>query len=200
MTSKKCTKCETVKQLSEFSFRKDSGNHRPHCKKCRVIETQLLIHSKEGLAIQIHADQIKSSKRRGYIPPNYTREQLSEWMMSQLIYHKLHSDWIASGYNKMETPSCDRKNDYKPYTFENIQLMTWRENKLKGHNDIKNGINNKRSKAVVQMTMSGIFVKTYHSAKYAGRCLSIAQGGISQCCNGAYKTSGGFRWMYSIPI
>ena len=37
----------------------------------------------------------------------------------------------------------DRLNDYKGYSFDNIQLMTWQENKDKGHRDCLNGINNK---------------------------------------------------------
>ena len=43
----------------------------------------------------------------------------------------------------MLAPSIDRKDDYKPYTFDNIQLTTWQQNKAKGHEDCKNGINNK---------------------------------------------------------
>lgn len=202
MTSKNCTKCNIEKPLFEFSLRKETGNYRPVCKMCRVKDTQKLFRSKNGLSIQIYADQTKVSRRRNHPAPSYTRLQLRDWLLIQPNYDELHTRWVDSGYARMKVPSCDRLNDYKPYTFDNLQLISWEDNKQKSHDDAKTGRNRKLSKSVIQMTLDRSLIKVHHSAKHAGRVTGAGQGSISRCCNAKSTdyTAGGFRWMYEIII
>ncbi len=51
-------------------------------------------------------------------------------------------------------------------------------------------------KAVLQFTLNGEFVKEYPSTCEASRQTKINQGNISQCCNGKYKSCGGYLWKY----
>jgi hypothetical protein len=46
-------------------------------------------------------------------------------------FYELYNNWIDSGYKKSDKPSVDRIDDYKGYSFDNIQLMTWKENNKK---------------------------------------------------------------------
>lgn len=51
-------------------------------------------------------------------------------------------------------------------------------------------------KMVIQFTLKGEFIKTYPSASEAGRQTGIKTSNICDCCNGKYKTAGGFIWKY----
>ena len=112
----------------------------------------------------------------------------------------LWNNWIESNYDKMTKPSVDRLDDYKGYSLDNIQLMTWEENKAKGSRDRKNGVNNKKSKAVLQYDLQGNLIKEYYSIMQAERETKISNVSISRVCNGKRKTAGGFKWKYKQQI
>lgn len=52
------------------------------------------------------------------------------------------------------------------------------------------------SKITQQYDLSGNLVAEYPSAAEAGRKLDINDEGIRACCQGRYKTSGGYQWKY----
>lgn len=118
-------------------------------------------------------------------------------MNSQINFDALYLNWINSGYDKWKKPSCDRIDDYKGYSFDNIRLVTWQDNKDKTHEDMKNGINNKQSQSVLQFNLNGEYISKYHSQCNAERITGASQSGISACCNGLNETAGGFKWSYS---
>ena len=56
--------------------------------------------------------------------------------------------------------------------------------------------NGKKSKRVLQLSLSGDLIKEWESARECGRN-GFDQGNVSRCCNGKQKTYKGFRWMYA---
>ena len=190
-----CSKCKLTKKASEF--RKDKNRARgfdAYCKQCRLEESRTI----EGVISKIYLNQIHNSKARGHISPSYTKEQLRVWLMvSQSKFIELFDAWVLSGYKSSLKPSVDRLDDYKGYSLDNIQIMTWAENKSKGNLDAKEGRNNKHNKAVRQYTLDGIFIEEFHSSQEASRQLGINQSNISACCTGRYKTAGGFLWEHA---
>jgi len=116
--------------------------------------------------------------------------------MEQSLYHTLHDAWKESKYSTQLSPSCDRVDDYAPYTLDNLQLMTWGENKAKYHIDAKSGINNKKAKAVKQITSEGNVKNRYYSMHEAERKTGIPNGAISACCLGKQHSAGGFIWKF----
>lgn len=136
--------------------------------------------------------QKASSIKRGHNPPEYTLEEFKRWALVQPKFHELYETWVNSGYQEMLSPSTDRTDDYQGYALHLLNWMTWAENKGKGYTDKKNGINNKNSKSVVQMTMIGLFVAKFHSGAQAGRDTGIANSDISSCCTGKLNSAGGF--------
>ncbi len=192
---KKCTKCSEVKSLDEFYARKLSADGKTHrCKKCGDAYDYKRKRTKDGLIAKMRSSQRRSSDLRGHPPPSYSLNQLKEWAFSQELFHKLHAEWVASGYDKMKFPSIDRKDDYKGYSFDNIQLMTWEENKKKYYKDRISGVNNKANKPVSQYTKDGVFINTFHSGSEAERATGIRRTNISACCLGKEKSAGGFIW------
>ena len=150
--------------------------------------------TKEGLISQIYYNQKGHSKDRGHNVPSYSREELIEWAFSQTLFHVLYDNWKRLDFQKSYVPSVNRKNDYIGYTMDNIELMTWGENKAKGEYDKKKGINNKNNKAVLKCDSNGYVLEEYYSISEALRVTGIRH--ISECCKGKLKSAGGFKWKY----
>ena len=126
---KLCHFCKQRKSRNEFCKHKRSNDGlNPTCKKCQVI-----IDSRpKRLAIRIYNTQKRSSRRRGHPLPDYDGLWLTTWLMSRDNFKDIHTKWIESDMESNLRPSVDRINPLKPYTKDNIQLMTWGENKKKG--------------------------------------------------------------------
>lgn len=60
----------------------------------------------------------------------------------------------------------------------------------------KFGKDHNRSKAVVQLTLDGEFVKRWDSMTDVSKRLGYSQGNISQCCKGKYKSAYKYKWVY----
>lgn len=210
----KCRGCQNTMSKPSFPADKSKRNGiSTLCKLCTRVYSEAYRKTKVGLVTSIYNNQRNSSKRRCHAEPSYSRGELTSWCLEQELFHTLYNDWVDSNYEKLSVPSIDRLNDYKPYSFDNIQLMTWRENKEKGHLDEVVGRNKKKSKAVNQYDLSGNLIATYHSTHNASRITGVNQAGISGVCNGKVvkkgyksngkprsgvpKTAGGFIWRFA---
>ncbi len=200
MTSKQCNKCKVLKPLSEFSKAKSfNDGHRYQCKFCDKVDRMSYRHTKAGLIKGIYLSQKYCSKHRGHPLPDYSVCKLIDWFLRQPHFDALYLNWMNSGYSKWKTPSVDRIDDYKSYSLDNIQLMTWGDNNKKANNDVKIGKNNKRSKAVSKFSYLGVFLEKYYSISEAARQNNIKPQYISRCCmNKKYrKLCMGYAWKYS---
>ena len=54
-----------------------------------------------------------------------------------------------------------------------------------------------KGKPILQFTLDGEFINKYPSAVEVGRQTGISRSSISACCNGKYKTAGGFIWKFA---
>ena len=186
---KVCSKCKVEKELSEFSKDKHKRDGlRPSCKVCK--NKQNLDYSKtvRGLITRIYGHQKQSSKHRGHVMPDYSKDELKEWILSQSNFQELYDNWVKSDYYKMLKPSCDRDKNNLPYTLDNLTLMTWKENEDKGRESVR--------KPVLQFTKEGEFIKEFNSQIEAEIETSINNSNISACCRGIYKHAGGFIWKH----
>ena len=199
MNQKRCTKCSEMKPFSEFGVENAAKDGlKTRCRICRNSQLRDYRKTKEGLISNAYTNQIGSSKKRCHVMPDYSQGQLTEWALKQPVFHALFDTWEKSGYEKELIPSFDRLDDYEPYTLSNIQITTWHENKQKGHDDIRNGINNKQSKAVIGINITTGKTTEHHSIHQAERVLGISIQSISACCLGKQKTTGGFEWKFKI--
>lgn len=163
-------------------------------KKCNKLHEYK--KTKQGLCDSIYYIQTSNCRKRNYNQPEYSREEITKWLLNQNLFHRLFKTWEESGYKKLLIPSIDRKDDYKSYTFDNIQLMTWGENKLKGFNDKINGINTKQCKAVLQFDLEDNFIKEYYSIRQAGRDTGVHQSTISANCINRLSHAGNYIWKH----
>lgn len=146
----------------------------------------------KGLLTNMYNKQIYRCMKKDVQPPTYTLNQLHERFLNNYDYLKLHENWASNGHQYYDVPSIDRKNPELGYTLENIQIMTWRENREKG--DKENAI--RFTTAIVMNDMEGNFIKEYDSIKKASSELGISQGLISMCCQGKRKHTKGFVFKY----
>ncbi len=199
MALKNCTKCGEPKILSNFHTDKQKKDALLSiCKSCKSIESKAIGRTKKGLIRTIYSHQRLRCRRIKAEPPMYDLSQLKKWFYEQPNFSSLFNNWINSGYSKWHRPSCDRLDDYKGYTLSNIRLVTWKENFEKYLEDKKNGINNKNSKPVNQLSLESKLIQKFSSQVEASRITGINKNCISQCCLRNIKTSGGYIWRYSI--
>ena len=150
--------------------------------------------TKKGFIEYLFYNQVARSRRRGHPAPTYTRKELEQWMLSSDKFHSTWDEWISSGYDRALTPSVDRIDPNKPYSFDNICIVTLHENELHNGRDQMAGITKQRSVEVVQFTLDGKVVGIYHSQREAMRKTGIQQANIAHCIAGRISHAGGFYW------
>jgi len=199
METKKCTTCGKIKELDEF-HKHILGKYgvSSECGICFNKRSKEYRRTKKGLVTRMYGSQVYISKKRGYTIPTHTKKELKDWLFSQKKFHELYDSWKNSGYLTDLSPSCDRIDDYKGYSLSNIQLMTWEENNNKHYEDRKNGINNKRNKAVISIHKITMEEEYYYSISQAERETNTFNQDISKCCLGKRKSAGGYYWKFKI--
>lgn len=88
---------------------------------------------------------------------------------------------------------------------ENLEWNTCKENMLHSFNILgrkrtwlgKVGKKHPCSKKVLQIK-NNIIIATFYGTQEASRQTGIRQDDICRCCNGKYKTAGGFQWKYKV--
>ncbi len=153
--------------------------------------------TKKGIATRIYQTQLLHSRKRKHPVPAYTLIELREWLLKQPNFDTLFDAWEKSNYKTDLKPSVDRIKNYLPYAFNNIRLVTWKENNEKGHEDIKNGkYITSQMKAVLQYDLNGNLIKEHYSMINASRQTKAQRSSIWKVCNNKAKTAGGFIWKY----
>lgn len=191
-------KCNTKKPISEFSRNKNCKDGLLSiCKDCSRLINKIYVKTEEGVISTIYNTQLTSSKHRRHIPPNYSKEELREWLYIN-GFRALFDDWADSGYKKRMKPSCDRLDDNKGYSLDRLRLVTWGENKDKQSRDIllARSTSGKICKAVEQFTKEGISVAKFISLKDANRKTGIDFRMISRVCRGQRLYTGGYIWKF----
>lgn len=197
MKTKVCCKCKKVKDIK--SFYKDNSRFDGYyhtCKMCENKRNTLRRQSKHGVVRSMYKGQIYTSKKRGHNLPEYTFEELKSWVFNQQSWNKLYNDWLESNFDINKKPSIDRLNDSKGYSFDNIQLITWRDNLLKATDQQKTCNMIINHKKIVQLSLTGELIQKFDSIAMAGRVLNIDSSSIAKACKGILKTTKGFKWKY----
>ena len=104
-------------------------------------------------------------------------------------YLELYNQWLKNNCLSDYKPSFDRIDNTKDYSFDNLQIMTWRENNAKGRRECM--------KAVRQYDLSGNYIKTYSSIIEASKEYNINKSNISACCKNKLHKTGGYISKYA---
>ncbi len=152
----------------------------------------------EGVISKIYTTQRTSSKKRGHPMPTYTAEELKNFILSHECFMPMYNGWIDSGFQSKMKPSIDRKKDDKPYTINNIMLVTWGQNDSKAHLHSIQGklITGKERRGVFKVLKDGTTVCLYNSIALASRDTGVDVSSIIRCCTHRVATAGKFIWRY----
>lgn len=192
---KQCNTCKEYKLKSEFGVRdKNKDGLQSRCKACDKQYRIDKDRTKIGLIERIYFAQTSNSKQRGHNPPKYTKDELVLWTTTQPNFERLYRDWEDSDYDTECRPSIDRLDDYKGYSMDNIQLLTWGENKNKLYKDTKEGINTKTLIEIHKYTLEGVYIESYHSASEAIRQNNLSSSSSLAKSTNKPKVAGGFQW------
>ena len=109
--------------------------------------------------------------------------------------------WAESDYKKDECPSINRLNDFLPYTFENIELITWKENMMKAaqgkkFKDMVQRTTKNNYKGVIQKDFNNNIIGRFFSVKEAVEKTGFGISGISRNCREETNSFMGYVWVY----
>lgn len=124
----------------------------------------------------------------------YKKEELHEWLISKGI-ESLYDFWVNSGFSKDCKPSIDRLNDFNGYSFDNMRLVTWRENREHQHEDIREGkgTSGSRCKKLLKMSSNLEVIDTYISYSSAVRDMGYS---LEYQIKKSIPCRSGFYWKY----
>jgi hypothetical protein len=108
-------------------------------------------------------------------------------------FDRLYDEWVKSGYIKEFKPSIDRISNKKGYWFDNVQWLTWSENRYKQTME-------RRCRKGAVLQMQGVkIIQKFKSQRQAVIDTGISQSNMSSCLNGKRQTAGGYNWIYENP-
>ena len=152
--------------------------------------------TKHGKMNSMYRSQKHNSKVRNHNMPEYTKEEFFEWL-DKNDFSVLYEYWVDSGFKKSLSPSVDRKDSNKGYSFSNIKLMTWEENGKRAYSERKNGKLKTQHRPVLQFDLEFNFIAEYVSLREASRQTGAKVQNISLVCNNNQRRStGGYIWKF----
>ncbi len=103
----------------------------------------------------------------------------------------MYKEWVKSNYDKQCKPTVDRINCKKGYILNNVQCLTWAENRYKQRMELKLI----RARTVYQILGKKV-VHIYKSVSDVVKQTGLQQGNISSCLHGNRNYCGGYKWSY----
>lgn len=196
---KECFKCKVVKPLKAFYKHKDMSDGRLNkCKECtkKDVKNNPVDYDKteKGVVRVIYKTQCYHSKKRGHPPPCYSKDGLRDWLYDN-GFKSLYDNWVASGFKSSFKPSVDRIDDFKGYSFDNITLGTWRENRDHQIRDIisARGSSGRRCKKLCMLTEDGDIEAVFKSYASAKRFMGYS---VWHQIKSGSKCRNGFLWKF----
>lgn len=193
---KTCKDCKIEKEDADYY---GVQNECKECTKKRVKENSKRVGTKydfseKGVFRVIYKTQKRNQKLRGHGDMPYSKVELIEWCKKN-NFDQLFSAWRDSGNLISLKPSVDRLDDFKGYSFDNIRLGTWKENKKHQSEDRMNGVgtNGVYCKKVTKFDSERNVICEYVSYWSAVRDCGYA---IEYQLKKGIKCRNGFYWSY----
>ena len=154
-----------------------------------------------GIATTIWHHMKRNISVRDHEKISFSKIELLNWMKNQKNFEKIITKWRESNYEIMLKPSVDRKDNSRSYIFENMQLVTWKENLENSHRDVrKNTLKNSgllhQHNPCVMYSSDGKKIGEFISISDAAREINTTANVISSCCLKKRISHKGFLFCY----
>lgn len=143
-----------------------------------------------GLIAKDYYSQVLSSIRRKHPDPAYSKKELIARYENDPLMLILFEKWVASGRDRGIRPSFDRIDNTKGYSFENIRLVTWRENHQKQVETLE---------MPVAIFKNGSLFGIYPSINDAGRASKIGASFVGRMVKHGMNSRDGYSAVYVKP-
>lgn len=130
-----------------------------------------------------------AQKRRMNV--SYSLKEFHDRFLNDKRYIRLHDEWVKSNYKKQLIPSFDRTNRKMGYSFDNITVMTWTENRYKQRMEMTTIYAREVGKYLGDQ-----LIGVYKSVSDAVEKTGVRQGNLSTCLSGRRRTVSGYSWRY----
>lgn len=132
------------------------------------------------------------SKMKSRNDVEFSLKEFHEMYLNDKKFLRLHGEWVKSKFSKQLKPSIDRIDCKKPYLRENINMLTWAENRYK-----QSKIDGKRGrKPRVYQKLNGKIIRIFQCQRQVVKELGISQPNLSSVLNGRRKYVGGYNFEY----
>lgn len=193
--------CKDCKEEKDQSLFYGVQGECKECTKLRVRNNSKRVgdqydRTEHGVIRVIYKTQKRHNKLRGHGGMPYTKDDLSLWLYSN-GFKVIYDSWAESGWVKSKKPSVDRVDDFKGYSFDNIKLGTWQDNRGHQARDIVNGVGTSgaRCKKVFQYDGVKNLIATYVSYSQAARTMGYS---LEYQIKKQVKCRAGYYWSYSL--
>lgn len=145
----------------------------------------------KGVIRVLYKTMKRHQELRGHGELPFTKKGFKGWALDN-DYQELYTTWKNKGYLKEDKPSVDRLDDFKGYSFTNMRLVTWVENKQHQASDILTGegTSGTRCHKLQKLDNKGCILDTYTSyqevRRLEGYCVHYALKNNLKCKKGFY--------------
>lgn len=218
---KHCISCGELKQITEFYNKnnccktcwkdkvkkyhkehKDNDVYREKRKRYKHNYDMQNKKTKSGWYTNMYNNMKQRNKKKFSKDLPFTKQEFIQWIENNYKekFDLLFKNYLESDCDKYLAPSIDRIDDYDSYHFGNMQLITWRENDLKGSNSIKTKVTcaimgKKCGKTVIQYDEYMNELMRFSSTHEVTRILGFDSSLIAKACREGFKSKG-YYWKY----
>lgn len=160
--------------------------------KSLLENTREFRRTPKGVLTNLYHKMKERNKKNNRGELEFSLKDFHDKYLNNENFLKIYQNWVDSMYIAYEKPSIDRENPDEGYVIDNLQMMTWKENRRKG--DIENS--NRITTAIVMCDFDGTVIKEFESVKQAVVETGLSQGNIVMCCQGKRNHTGGYVFKY----
>lgn len=200
---KVCKKCKLSKAYEDYydmKLNKDGKSGK--CKECTKSDVKknsqavgsAYDFSEKGVVRVLYKTMKRHQKLRVHTEDvlPFSKEEFNLWLNAN-DFKAIYDFWVKSGYKKNCKPSVDRLNDFEGYSFDNMRLVTWKDNHNHQKEDILTGkgTSGKRCHGIGKYSKDGELLNTYTSYQDVRRKEGYC---VHYPIKNSYPCKNGFIW------
>lgn len=160
-------------------------------REIKLEATRRFRRTPKGVLTNLYSKMRERTKRNGLEKMDFSLKEFHETFLCDDQFLEIYQEWVESGFDTYKKPSVDRKDNEKGYSRNNIQILSWEENRRKGDAE-----NSRVTTPIIMFDKNGNKAAEFESIKFAVEVTGFSQGNISMCCQGKREHVHGYKFRY----